>query len=155
MKFFKFTLFVILVTGVVLLLIKLFLSLLLFDDWGNKVIEDKENQILFANAYQSDGWNGATIELLKDNIFRYGDFGGNTTGAFKITNDTIFFDKDLIQGKKAVLRHDTSSINRDTFLMIYNNQGSLQRENRYRVHSNTNKTAIKVSILKETELEPD
>jgi hypothetical protein len=121
----------------------------LFDDWGGKVIEDKENQILFANAYPSDGWNGATLELLRDNTFRYGTFGGSyDKGIFKIQNDTLLFDKELIGGFKAVLRYDTNSVIKDTFLIVLNSGNEMEKENRFRVHTGTNKTGINVPILK-------
>jgi hypothetical protein len=140
-----------LVLGIIAALVHLFTDSL-FDDWGGEVKEDKENQILFANAYPSDGWNGATLELLNNNRFRYGTFGEKyQEGDFEIDNDTFILDNKFTGGFKAVLVCDTNAIEKDTFLMVLDNKNVLQRENRYRVHANTNKTGVKILMLNEAQ----
>jgi hypothetical protein len=151
MRYFKTFIFIFLGIGIIAALVHLFVASL-FDDWGGEVKEDKENQILFANAYSSDGWNGATLELLNNNRFRYGEFGGKyQESSFRIENETFILDKEFIGGFKAVLRYDTNSITKDTFLMILDNKNVVQRENRYRVHANTNKTGVRVLMLDKSE----
>jgi hypothetical protein len=151
MKLLKPFLFAFLIFLIITVLINLFTASLLFDDWKYEWKEDKENQILFANTDQSDGWNGATLELLNNNNFRYGDFSGYKEGVFTINKDTIILDKALIGGFKAVLRYDTFAIVNDTFLIVLDKTDKLQKENRYRVHKNTNKTGISIPILKKSE----
>jgi hypothetical protein len=112
-----------------------------FDDWKIEHIEDKENQILFANAYPSDGWNGATIELLNNGTFRYGNISEYKMGNFKIENDTLKMDKDYLGGLEAILLFDS----RDTFLVTLDTLRNPQNNNQFRVHPNTNKTGMKIN----------
>jgi hypothetical protein len=118
--------------------------------WEKDWKEDKENQILFAN--QDSGMESVTLEMLNNHTFRVGD--GNfmgieyKEGKFDIKDDTILFDTDLIGGKKAVLRNDTSIA--VIFLFPVNENRKLNYPNRYRV--SINKLNIKIPIFSESEL---
>ena len=104
--------------------------------------------ILFLTSNQ----NHTPLEMLNNHTFRVGD--GNfmdieyKEGKFDIKGDTIIFDTDLIGGKKAVLRNDTSLAT--IFLFPVNEKGKLNYPNRYRVSNN--KMNIKVPIFSESEL---
>ncbi len=152
MRFLKPFILVLLVLGMMLFLIKFFMFWAFSngkDDWK----EDKKNKILIANY--DDGGEGVILELLNNQTFKVGDFGFASIeykeGKFEIKNDTIIFDRDLIGGTKAVLRNDT--ISKDTSLFILKPNGKLNFSNRFRVHSATNRTNIKVSVLRESEIQ--
>ncbi len=53
----KYLIIAALISIIGIILINLYIPIF-FDSKRNTVIQDKENQILFANLYQSDGWNG-------------------------------------------------------------------------------------------------
>jgi hypothetical protein len=153
MKYLKPLLLGLSILGALILLFNYYISSMFGGGWEKDWKEDKENQILFANY--DGGVSGTTIEILNNKTFRVGDgsFMGidYKEGNFNIVGDTIFFDRNLIGGTKAVLRYNT--IYQDTFLYVVNNKGKLDIQAPYRVHENTNKTNIIVPILKETEIQ--
>ena len=152
MKYLKPILIGLTIIGAIILLVNWYLSSL-FGGWENDWKEDKKNQILFANY--DGGVTGITIEMLNNGTFRVGNGSSlgidYKEGKFEIKKDTIIFDRDLIGGTKAVMRYD--SIYQDTFIFLVNTRGKLNPETRYRVHENTDKTNILVSILKNSDLE--